>query len=134
MFRTIIPIIILILISFYTFKVKSDQNKFLEKVSSGQISSKYDKELFAGTWHSSRAKVNIDIKSDGGWVMGKTSGKWALQDEYFVWIYTDEDDIKVHSLVYEKLDKNHIVSVSENQFVLKEIDGSNTTFSRKKHN
>ena len=134
MFRIIIPIILLILISFYTFKVKHDQNKFLKKVSSGQISSKYDKELFAGTWHSSRAKANIDIKSDGGWVMGKSSGKWALQDEYFVWIYTDEDDIKVHSLVYEKLDKNHIVSVSENQFVLKEIDGSNTTFSRKKHN
>lgn len=85
---------------------------------------------FVGAWKSSRldsrplhllANGDWEIRADGG---GKPLqfGVWQLQSRTMVWTFRTNGQT-VH-------DKNRIESIALNQFVLREQDGSLTSFKR----
>lgn len=123
----VFSIILIVFLTFDYILLKHDHNKSPGEVSSGKITSKYNKELFEGSWYSSRAAANINIYLNGSWEMKKYSGNWSLQDDYFVWTY---DNSPYNS--YGKLDKNYIVSLNSHQIIFRELDGSTTIFKRLK--
>lgn len=113
------------LLLMYRIKINYEQKNFLRELSSGNIHSHYDKKLFVGTWYSSQARTKIIIKPDSTWVMHGSSGYWGLQDGNFVWVYDRASDN-----FFGGLDKNKILSVEPNRFILKEVFGSETLFTR----
>ncbi len=124
--RLIIPIVALIIFGISTLKTRYQENNVLKEVLSGKVAAKYQKSLFVGSWHSDQAGEIIEIKNDGTWKLGNITGKWVIYGADFVWIYNDSSNNMTG-----KLDKNPILSVGDKQFVLKELDGSKTTFFKK---
>ncbi|MDP1852833.1 MAG: hypothetical protein Q8L26_01300 [Candidatus Omnitrophota bacterium] len=96
-------------------------------------------EMFIGTWEATVGSVRsvITIKLDGtfiskGYCPLKESpdiltGTWEVKDNEFIWTY-NQDTILVGE-AGEK-DINPIQAVSKEKFVLKEMNGSITTFKR----
>lgn len=118
-------IVIMFLLFIYRIKINYEQKNFLRELSSVNIHSHYDKKLFVGTWYSSQAKREIIIKQDSTWVMRGSSGYWGIQNGNFVWVYDRASDN-----FFGGLDKNKILSVEPNRFILKEVFGSETLFTR----
>ena len=116
---------LLLLLFFFRYKINYDENKFLADVSSGKITSKYDRKKFIGTWFSDRSNKELNIKPDGRWSMANTSGTWALDGDKFVWVYDKPSD-----KAYGRFDSNPIKYVDYDRFVLSEVNGSESTFTR----
>lgn len=84
---------------------------------------------FVGKWKSTRmitTPVHLygnsewEIKSDNGAVM--QYGVWQYKDRKILWSYK-ADDAVIH-------DKTRVLSVTPDEFRIRERDGSTTTFSR----
>lgn len=117
--------VFLLAVFFYKLKIIIIQTNYLKTVPSQIIASNHIKNQFVGVWFSTRANSQIRINEDGTWKLGKYSGRWIIDGNDFVWTYHES----LHNL-YGKLDRNSIENVQEDSFVLKELDGSYTTFTR----
>jgi len=109
----------------YKWKIQTIETNYLKTVPSQIEVSNHARNQFVGIWFSARAKSQIRINEDGTWQLGEYSGRWIIEGNDFVWTY----DENLHNL-YGKLDRNSIENVQEDSFVLKELDGSYTIFTR----
>ena len=87
-------------------------------------------QQFVGTWQSSRlASRLLHLLANGDWEIRSEGaakplqyGVWQLQGRTMLWTFRSNDET-VH-------DKNRIESFDSGQFVLREQDGSLTSFAR----
>lgn len=86
--------------------------------------AKFDQSQFVGVWYSSRAKQIIKMNADGTWKADTYVGNWRLENDRLLWIYSING--------FERpVEHNRIISVNEHTFVLEELNGNKTTFSKK---
>lgn len=85
---------------------------------------------FFGTWLSSKADKPIKLLPDGRWEVSvflgasKVAGNWSVEGDSMIWTYDDAPaGLK---------DVNKIIKSESDKFVLKERNGSHTTFIREK--
>ena len=87
-------------------------------------------QQFVGTWQSSRlASRPLHLLANGDWEIRSEGaakplqyGVWQLQGRTMLWTFRSNDET-VH-------DKNRIESFDSGRFVLREQDGSLTSFAR----
>ncbi len=85
---------------------------------------------FVGKWQSSRLSMPMYLDEHGGWEIRTEEGS-TLQ--YGVWMYKSQD--RAIEWVFKNpsgitRDVNPVLSVTPDEFVLRERNGSITTFSR----
>jgi hypothetical protein len=83
---------------------------------------------FVGRWQSSRVSTPIHLYENGEWEFKADDG--AVQ-QYGVWQYSDNKILwtaRVDDWIHH--DWNRVLSVTPEEFQLRENDGSTTTFSR----
>lgn len=97
-------------------------------------------EQLVGTWESDSGDDvhgSIELKADGTFqaicrqkdiVICSVTGKWYIRDNHFIWIY-DEDH---NEFKQGQEDVNIIIDFETDQFLLREMRGSITTFNRAK--
>ena len=84
---------------------------------------------FVGTWKSSRLSTPLRMQANGDWEIRTEDGTvlqygvWQLHGQRLVWTIRQRDGKVEH-------DANAVVSVDKKGFVLRERDGSRTTFTR----
>jgi hypothetical protein len=86
---------------------------------------------FVGAWRSGRCK--LDLKTNGIFEFWcgpekRIYGEWAIRRHTFVWKYNRS----IKGLKPGEEDVNQIISFKPDQFVIRETDGSLTTFMRRK--
>lgn len=87
-----------------------------------------DEKRFVGQWQSSRATYPIYLHENGEWEIRSGAGSvlqygvWRYQKNHIVWTYRFEGQV-LH-------EPNAVISVTENEFRLREQDRSATVFTR----
>lgn len=87
-----------------------------------------DPATFVGKWESTRSKTPTYIFPNGEWEirLGESKaieyGVWRLERGKFIWTYKKHSD-------YQD-DINPVISANRDQFKLREMDGTETTFVR----
>ena len=87
-----------------------------------------DASSFVGRWRSSRSTVPIVLRENGEWEIKRDDGPplqygvWRYENQRIVWTFKVDDHVSHEA--------NAVLSVSANEFRLREADQTTSVFTR----